>query len=396
MRVLFVAMAASIHAARWISQLEGTGWDIHVFDTFQQTNTVSDKLRNVTLHRGWYAETHPSVNTQFRWPFRRGNTIIPAKFPKLAHWIVPDTAKRLAEVIKKIDPDCVHAMSMTHSVYYLDEAFKILGRDDIPWIYSSMGSDLYFFGQNAEHRTRMTDILIRCRNYISNNERDVRLAHEFGFEGTVLAVLPGPGGYNINEMLSYRQLTPPSGRRVIAIKGLQNWAGRALAAVEAIERVPHVLRDFEVVVFSPHPVVLKRIENFNAKHSTTIQVIKGRHNPVEEIWKLLGRSRVYIGVSLSDGIPNTMLEAMVMGAFPIQTNPGGVTHEWIDEGINGITVPHDDPECISEAIRRATSDDELVDSAAEINAQRITERIDIEHVRPRVIEIYRHVAHTRT
>ena len=31
MRVLFVAMADSIHTARWIRQLQGQGWDLHLF-----------------------------------------------------------------------------------------------------------------------------------------------------------------------------------------------------------------------------------------------------------------------------------------------------------------------------------------------------------------------------
>ena len=39
----------------------------------------------------------------------------------------------------------------------------------------------------------------------------------------------------------------------------------------------------------------------------------------EEVLKLLSESEIYIGHSLSDGISTSMLEAMAMGAVPIQT-----------------------------------------------------------------------------
>lgn len=60
----------------------------------------------------------------------------------------------------------------------------------------------------------------------------------------------------------------------------------------------------------------------------------------------MGQSIVYIGNNISDGIPNTVLEAMIMGAFPIQSNPGGATAEIIEEGNNGFLIHN--PEDIEE------------------------------------------------
>ena len=52
----------------------------------------------------------------------------------------------------------------------------------------------------------------------------------------------------------------------------------------------------------------------------------------------MSKSFVYIGNSISDGMPNTMLEAMTMGAFPIQSNPGGVTEEIVENEVNGLLL----------------------------------------------------------
>ena len=114
-------------------------------------------------------------------------------------------------------------------------------------------------------------------------------------------------------------------------------------------------------------------------------------SPPEEVWKLFGRSRVAIGIATSDGTPNTMLEAMIMGALPIQTDPGGATSEWIENGVNGLIVPYDDPGQIAQAIRRALADDGLINTAQAVNCKLALARVDSAVVRPRVIEAYRRV-----
>ena len=58
----------------------------------------------------------------------------------------------------------------------------------------------------------------------------------------------------------------------------------------------------------------------------------------------------------------------------------------------GLIVPPEDPEPIAAAIRRAVSDDALVDRAAELNARLVSERIDQKIIRPQVIAMYEKVA----
>jgi hypothetical protein len=59
--------------------------------------------------------------------------------------------------------------------------------------------------------------------------------------------------------------------------------------------------------------------------------------------------------------------------------------------VNGAIVPHDDPEAIARAIRRAAIDDALVDSAAEINLQLARERLDTSVIVPQVHAMYNRV-----
>jgi glycosyltransferase involved in cell wall biosynthesis len=106
--------------------------------------------------------------------------------------------------------------------------------------------------------------------------------------------------------------------------------------------------------------------------------------------KLLGRAKLSIGLNISDGTPNTMLESMMMGAFPIQSDTIS-TREWITDGVNGLLVDPDDPDDLAKAIRRSIDDTDLLESAASANTAEIGEKLQREEVSKKVVHIYRAV-----
>ena len=79
-----------------------------------------------------------------------------------------------------------------------------------------------------------------------------------------------------------------------------------------------------------------------------------------------------------------------MGSFPIQSNTAAVD-EWIEDGVTGMIVPPEDPEIIEKVIRKALSDDEMVDRAAEANWRTVTERLDYDRVKEIAIGMYKRI-----
>jgi glycosyltransferase involved in cell wall biosynthesis len=77
-----------------------------------------------------------------------------------------------------------------------------------------------------------------------------------------------------------------------------------------------------------------------------------------------------------------------MGSFPIQswTSCG---NEWIEDGKTGILVPPDDPDVIENAIRKALTDDNLVNNAAEKNWLTSVERLNANSLKRKTIEFYK-------
>ncbi len=389
-RILLVAMAESVHTARWISQLAGHGWDVHLFPV--TTRPLHADLRQVTVHapvRRPRPDLDPSVRQRgIRWPLPRGSVRL--------EWALErgrrtNRAARLTRVISSLRPDVVHSLEMQHAAYLTLESRRLLGGDRFPpWMYSCWGSDLFYFGRRAEHMERVQAVLAACDYLITDCERDRHLAPELGFRGTFLGVFPGPGGFHVERMRRLRSSAPASTRRVIALKGYHDdrWVGRALVALEAIHRLSGELTEYEVVIYSAEKNVRHAAEYIARTTGLRLSVLP--ESAPDEIVALMGRARIAISVNTSDGTPNSMLEAMIMGALPIQSDTVS-TREWVSDGENGLLVAPEDPDDVERALRRALADDELVDRADRLNERLTDERIAYPVVAPRVVEAYRRV-----
>jgi len=90
---------------------------------------------------------------------------------------------------------------------------------------------------------------------------------------------------------------------------------------------------------------------------------------------LLQASDIVVSPSEHDGTPNTLLESMAAGAFPIVGNIESV-REWINDGVNGSLRDPSDAQGFSEAILSAVADRQLRISAAVRNRQLIADRAE--------------------
>lgn len=152
------------------------------------------------------------------------------------------------------------------------------------------------------------------------------------------------------------------------------------------------LSGYEVVIYSAEQEDV-RIAAELFEQDTGIKVTILPQTSHEEILKLHGRARISIGLSISDAISTSLLEAMMMGSFPIQSGTA-CANEWITEGKSGFIVPPEDPYRIADAIRKALSDDMLVNSAAEVNAQTAWPRLEQGIIKSQVVKMYQEILAT--
>lgn len=391
MRILFVAMPDSIHTARWISQIADQGWDIFLFPVFIARS--SPDLRNLTVFESFIPGRKVKENHvhSIWWtiPFFLADFVVSRiKGVKTNYF----ATRALAIIIRWLQPDVVHSLEMQHAGYMTLEAKNILSKKFPVWIVTNWGSDIYLFERLAEHRPKIAAVLAGCDYYSCECQRDVMLAQALGFQGITLPVVPDAGGMELSKVSMLKSITPTGSRRMIVLKGYQNWAGRALVGLEAIRYCADLLKDYTLIIYMASPEILIAAELFSQDTKIPVQIVSSV--PHDEMLRWYSRARIYIGLSISDGISTSLLEAMAMGTFPIQSCTA-CAEEWIANGESGFIVPPEDPRAIAEALRQALTDDPLVNRAAEINAQTIAQRLDNSVIKPQVIKMYQDIYDAR-
>jgi glycosyltransferase involved in cell wall biosynthesis len=394
LRILFVAMSDSVHTARWINQLEGQGWDIHLFPSID-IGYVNPDLRNTIVHHSFYRKQKVHVQTtRFK-----GIPIVTPPISEQVAYVFRMALQRkiwaeyrlyqLRKLIKRLKPDIIHSLEFQSGAYLVSDVKKSYVGQFPPWIATNWGSDIYLFGRLAEHINKIKDVLEKCDYYSCECQRDVMLARQLGFKGKVLPVLPNTGGFDIERAAQLRQPGAASGRRLILLKGYQHWAGRALVGLRALALCADSLKDYRVAIPLAGDDVKIAAELVSQTTGIPIEIIPRCSH--EEMLRRYGQARISIGLSISDAISTSLLEAMVMGAFPIQSCTA-CCDEWIDDGVTGLIVPPEDPETIAAAIRKAVSDDNMVDRSAELNAKTARERLNQAIIKPQVIAMYQQIA----
>jgi hypothetical protein len=156
--------------------------------------------------------------------------------------------------------------------------------------------------------------------------------------------------------------TPPSQRDVILIKGYHGWPGRAMRVLSALLLAASQIRRFRVHIVLASEEVAAMAREVARITSLNIQVEdwSGGHNVALQ---RMAAARIANGISNSDGIGTSFLEAMVLGAFPIAATTTCAA-EWVRDGIDGLIVDPHGVNALAQAIVRAATDDVLVDAAS--------------------------------
>ena len=102
---------------------------------------------------------------------------------------------------------------------------------------------------------------------------------------------------------------------------------------------------------------------------------------------------VLVSPSTHDGTPNTLLEGMACGCFPVAGDLESI-REWITPGVNGLLVDPSDPNSLADAILSALEQPDLRMKAAEENRRIIAERAEYSQTMSRAETFYTRLAHS--
>lgn len=380
MKILLVSIP-NHHFFQWVNQLKESGYEVYWFDITDGAGLV-DKIKWVQQFNGW--------KLKWNYPFRyRFKIQFPILYSLLERLTVNKIEVVFENIIKEIQPDIVHCFEMKLAGLPI---LSVMQQNKIPFVYSSWGSDMFYFKEHGIQKIQMQFFLERVDYLITDCLRDYNIAIENGFKNKFIGAYPGNGGVTFpNEFIDN-----VNSRKIILIKGYESFGCKASKIIEALQLLPLVLlKNFEIIVYSADEIIINLIkensffDNLKVKMYSRTGFVSN-----EDLLKIMGKACIHISNNISDGMPNTLLESMGMGAFPIQSNPGNVTAEVIQNGINGYLISNSlDNLEIAKWIEKAISNSELRAKAQVFNIDFIHKNYDREIVREKLIDLYYTILH---
>lgn len=366
-KVLLVAMPDSIHVARWLLANQSNNLEILLF--------ASSPMRRA----------HPVIKELIGGgtpPSTSGNLVVRRHFLSFACaiplWLLDRRflfAGRIRgclirRAIKSFGPDLVHTMESQQGGYASYHGLRKTSKPKPKTLLTLFGSDLYWFSRFPYHQGRLRELLSITDFVQAECARDEALAKSLEFKGKFMPLLPVSAGIPVAQMVSPATPTDIESRKVIAVKGYAGKWGLSLNAVNALSLMREDLAGYTIELYSCDERVAKHASEAFVDSEVNVKIHAKFALPHTKMLELFRRSRIAIGLSRSDGLPASMLEAMSQGAFPVQTASACI-EGWIVDSKTGLVVDDTDPESLATRLRGILNDSTTLHQAASVNTATI-------------------------
>lgn len=334
-KILVVCMVDSIHAARWLQQFENEELDFFVFPSGPNRLIHTDLIGLRDSNGPATYEFHRAIRYGLLlWALDKflGNLLRGAL---LNFWI------------RQVGPDVVHAIEIQGAGYLALRAKASIYESSAKLLVTNYGSDIFWFGNFSSHKLKIEQLMGLADYYSAECERDVALAKKHGFRGHALPVIPNAGGVELPDPEVRRSL---EARNTISVKGYHGWVGRAHTALRALALIRDEVSGYTIEVFSANFTTRLVAMYLRRAHKLSVRVFSKNSLSHLQMQELFGRSRVYVGISKSDGISTSMLEAMANGAIPVQTSTA-CCDEWFSS--SGVAIRELSAEAVADGILQA-------------------------------------------
>ncbi|MCZ2127577.1 MAG: glycosyltransferase family 4 protein [Anaerolineales bacterium] len=384
MRLLFIADARSPIARNWIRHFSERGDEVFIASTFEwdaqgfspQQIEFTPAAFSAAKKRAAAPSAAPSRTLKLRTALR--------------HWLgpltLPASAKKLRAFIQRVQPDLIHAMRVPYEGMLAAEALSGLSERP-PFIVSIWGNDFTLHAPSAPLMGQYTRKALRLADGLhADAQRDIRLAKRWGWdEAKPSLVAPGNGGVRAD--VFYPPAAPPRNPIVLNPRGVRPYV-RNDSFFKAIPLVLEKYPDakFQCVGMQNEPQAQAWTREFNIENAVEL-LPAFSHAQMGEVFRA---AQIVVSPSVHDGTPNTLLEALACGCFPVAGDLESI-REWITPAENGLLCDANSPRSIADAILQALENEDLRARAAGLNRKMISARAEYGANMKRAEEFYKRV-----
>lgn len=380
MRLLFIADGRSPIARSWMEHFIQDGHEVHLLTTSPVSNAQGfASIEQVSVA---FSGSRSALALASR-PFQADQDSHggPGKMwmrSAVRHWLgpltVPGAAGRARPLIQQIRPDLIHALRIP-----FEGMLAALAWTPAPLILSSWGNDFTLHARAAPGMGRLTRrALRRADGLIADCQNDIGNARDWGYwADKPVLVVPGNGGVR-TEIFHPGHAEPPSPRSRIWLESIPATCPVAInpRGIRSYVRndtffkaIPKILAEHPQTVFlcpgmAGEPEAESRLRRLGVGRSVRLLP----RLQAEEMAALFRRADVSVSPSEHDGTPNSLLEAMASGSFPVVGDLVSI-REWIEPGGNGLLIDPSQPESLAQAVIEAFANPSLRKQAAEANTR---------------------------
>lgn len=145
---------------------------------------------------------------------------------------------------------------------------------------------------------------------------------------------------------------------------------------ESLKLLGDAGRDYELTLVGDG-VDRDRLEALARELAIDRHLVFAGYRSQEEVGEYLRQSDIFILPSFAEGVPVSLMEAMVTGIPVVATNVGGVS-ELVQSEHTGLLVPPADSEALAQAIARYQDDHELRRRVAAHGRERVIQQYNVE------------------
>jgi glycosyltransferase involved in cell wall biosynthesis len=410
MRLLYIADGRSQIALNWIEYFIHAGHEVHLASTFPCE--VIDGLASMVVIPVAMSGITDLPGSKGRVGGRLLREIIPvAMRTRIRQLTAPSSfskaAHALVELILEIKPELVHAMRIPYEGMIASMAMEQLAvREGIfrksPLLISVWGNDFTLHAKSTRRIAVATrQALQTCDGLHTDCQRDQQLAKTWGFDDSKPSiVMPGGGGVRMDIFYPAEngqgddRTYPTTDLSVLTIINPRGF--RAYVRNDTFfQAIPMVLEKYAGV----HFVCPSMSKEARAQRWVTELGIAGRVELLptqsrQQMAELFRQAQISLSITTHDGTPNTLLEAMACGCFPIAGDIESL-REWITPGVNGLLVDPGNPQALAEAIVKAIAQPELRRVAKGRNLELVKERAEYGECMERAGEFYQRLISSR-
>jgi glycosyltransferase involved in cell wall biosynthesis len=396
MKILFVADGRSAIALNWIRYFVEKDHEVHLVSVYPgapDLNLTSYTFIPVAFSG---AAVKGTVGTKVeRSPGSRGlrrKILQVFGTPKVRTWLrhifvpqsLPSAALKLGELIKNLQPDIIHAMRVPYEGMLVTAALSLISdQNQAPFLLSIWGNDFTLHANSTRRMTQLTRATLQRADALHTDcYRDQPLAHSWGFGLQKLAIIiPGAGGI---QRADFQPGTPESPPIVFNPRGLRAYV-RNDTFFQAIPKIlaSHPEVRFVCSAMQGQPEAERWVETLGIQSAVTLLPAI----PRREMAAWFQKSQIVVSPSIHDGTPNTLLEGLASGCFPV-VGDIETLREWITPGVNGLLFDPADPQELAEAVILALNNSDLRTRAKEHNLKMINERADYNLIMPQAAAFY--------